>query len=460
MTDSFDSSSSKTSEVDYMKSELDNAKHALAKEHKRYKEQKKIVNDLNLKIQLLEEENRLLQVTRAQTIYKPDEKSGQSIPTIKVTQILSDFDNLLETQSHEISKLMVDRDRLSAVCFKSLSLINTQGMFLNKLKAATTKFIKYACKNGETFDSVLRDFHSLGMDVTSELNYFHRANQVSSIIQSVGGQNNIINNQNASATDTSINIEQVEQILRNLPSTSMNDNSIQIISKYLMQQVQQHKENIQLLEQARLQKLEIEKNLQTIINRLKSGNSKKAGVQDALQAIDDLKKKSIEASRIQSQFKQLIETLASFGDRVENDSDIQRCLSRIRLWLQTPNVDISIIQEVDFLIGMLTTTGVNNNISPGSNKHGCDSIESVGPLVDELDKFRQCIFTPRKERDMASQVRELRIAVSEMRDKLERAERERRNYISKRFGKKLPPCSSWPVICDYIRNNCNNNNKL
>ncbi|EAY21170.1 hypothetical protein TVAG_283390 [Trichomonas vaginalis G3] len=396
-------STTASDETDPMRLELDRVKAKAAQEHAKIKALKKQVSDLTLKNQLLEEENKLLQATRVVPPQKPQE-TVKMIPQTKVTEVLLGFDQLIEQNSKEINKLMNDRDRLSSVCFNSISLISSQEIIIKKFKSATQKLLRFVNHYGETYESIVRDFRSLGIDVSSDLNSINRTYQVNTIINNVSLDNK-----------KKVDSSEIQQILQLLPKTNMNDASLKTVTQYLYQQIDAEKEYKNTIEELSNQKKQVEVDYNTLLAKLCTNQTKKVNLKHAMEQIDIYNQRSKQASNLENLVSNLVDTFASFGDRFDNDPDIQRCLSRIRFWLQGSPAEINIVQEIDFLLGMCLT---EKKVQKVSNTHAYNDDSSCS-FKDH--RYKKCCY----ERNMIRQVKELKESVIDMKDRLEDVNRRK-----------------------------------
>ena len=433
ISDFLSTSTAQSDDPDPIKMELERVKAKAAKDHSKIRSLKKQIADLTLKNQLLTEENKLLQTTRAQPI-QPIQKQpeGKTISQTRVSQVLSEFDSLLEQQSKEINELLSDKNRLSSVCFASLSLLNSQEYYITKFKTATQKLLRYVSKGGETIENVAREFKAIGIDVIPELNVVNRAIQVNSIVS-------MLNTETSKIVDG----KEVEQIIQMLPQTQLNDNAIRVIVQYLVQQINATKEyerNIQTLTKT---KDETEKMLSKLMNKLKPNNTRKFTVTDALNEIENLIERDKRCKSLEQMISSLVETFAQFGLKFDHDPDIQRCLGRIRFWVQNPQSDVNIVQEIDFLLGMCLTerkinevyqnqipvrgTAIRSSIPGQPDQQQRNLMQGYGSGVDFSSDYK----TSRKHHyhnDILQQVKEMKTTVSDMKGRLSEANRDRQYY--------------------------------
>ena len=412
ISDFLSTSTAHSDDPDPLRIELERIKAKSAKDHSKIRALKKQIADLTLKNQLLTEENKLLQTTRAQPQQPaPKQTEGKMISQTRVSQVLTEFDSLLEQQSKEISELISDKDRLSAVCFSSLTLLNAQENYITKFKSATQKLISFVSKSGETLESVARDFKAIGIDVTQDLNTVNRAIQVNNIAS-------LLNTETAKMVDAS----EVEQILQMIPQTQMNDAAMRVVVQYLIQQINASKQYEMTIQNVQKAKDDTDKLLGRLVNKLKPNNTKRFTVADALSEVEKLQSRDSYCRTLESMVSSLVETFASFGLKFDSDPDIQRCLGRIRFWVQNPRSDVNIVQEIDFLLGMCLTERKCQDVL-----RGCTNAQRQSAMAQQycsasgFDCSSDCCQIPRRHYrldDMAKQVQDLKSTVCNMRGRL------------------------------------------
>ena len=408
-SDFLSTSTAISEEPDPLKIELERIKAKSAKDRAKIRELKKQISELTLKNQLLTEENKLLQTTRAQPQQEKPKDAGKMIPQARVSQVLSDFDSLLEQQSKEISELIADKDKLSAICFSSLTLLNAQENYITKFKAATQKLLRFVSKSGETIDSVARDFKSIGIDVSNDLKTVHRSIQVNSITSMLNSE-----------TSKMIDASEVEQIIQLIPQTQMNDSAMKVVVTYLTQQINATKEYERTINEVKKQKEDSDKVLSKLLYKIKPANQKKFSLQDAFEQIDALNKRSEYCTSLESMLSNLVDTFAAFGDKFDHDPDIQRCLGRIRFWIQTPSSDVDIVQEIDFLLGMCLTERKCHAVYYDSSS----SEQSPSDYTSDSYCYRR--KKTHHNKDIIRQIKEMKTTVCDMKGRLYEANTRKR----------------------------------
>ena len=132
----------------------------------------------------------------------------------------------------------------------------------------------------------------------------------------------------------------------------------------------------------------------------------------------------------------LVETFAQFGIKFNHDPDIQRCLGRIRFWIQNQHSDVNIVQEIDFLLGMcLTERKCQEVLQGGYQSRNYSSRPAYGqqrPLIPQYASASEYSSDYRPSRrhhhDMLRQVREMTTTVSDMKGRLSEANRHKQYY--------------------------------
>jgi hypothetical protein len=76
------------------------------------------------------------------------------------------------------------------------------------------------------------------------------------------------------------------------------------------------------------------------------------GSRDAAFELIHVKKGAERLEATTALVRKLVATFESFGGRFRDTPDIERCLVRIRSWLQSDTNDVDVVQEVDFLLGL------------------------------------------------------------------------------------------------------------
>lgn len=398
MSEFFDvTSTSVSDETDPMRMEIERLKAKSSQDNAKIKALKKQVSDLTLKIQLLEEENKLLQTTRVVAPQKKQE-NVKTIPQSKVTEVLLGFDQLIEQNSKEISALLNDRDKLSSICFNSLALISSQELVIQKFKSAIQKLFRFLANSNESVEPVIRDFRTFGIDVSNELNSLKRQIQVTNFVSNI----TIDPKQKVDAKD-------IQQILKFLPQMPMNESSMKTVAQYLMQRVDDEIAYNKMIEELTAQKQSIEKDYQKLLSKL-CEKSKKVNLKHALEQIEAYTRTEKQLNSNETLISNLVDTFVQFGDKFGKDLDIQNCVSRIRFWNQGSIPQIDIIQEIDFLLGMCITERKVKKVM--TDNYNNDS--SSEP------KLKKC----RLEKKIIRQVKEIKENVIDMKDKLEDANRK------------------------------------
>ena len=406
-------SSFKNEEIEELKYELNNLKEKNIKNKEKNFKLKSENEELKLKIKILEEENKILSVTR-QPIYQKPQIIEPSIPTSKISNLLTDFDILLENQSNEISKLTKEKEILSKLCFKSLDLVEEQDKLIQKFKRSIKKLISYICQNGENLNSIQQEFKDIDIDIIKEIPKLENFLNFSIFIDQFKLNSNL-----------KININEIENLLNEIPKIGLNNNSLIIIFNYLKNYIENEKNLNQKINELEIENNEINKSLELIFNNL---NKKfKININEAIEIILILKNNFKENKFKEKILNKLIFTIINFIEKTFQDPDIQKCLNRINLWKETYSNDIDIIQEIDFLMGLCFI---------GRNK-----IKKNNEIFNkELNN----------EKEMLQQILDLKDIVKDMRERLHLADNERMKFIKNKLKNKLPLNSQWTEICDYL----------
>lgn len=130
--------------------------------------------DLKLRIQRLEEENRLLKSTRRTIPPQP----AASISTEVITSAFEDLDNLIAQQSKEIARLSSDRDKLSVMCFRALSIIGDYETSITRSRTAVNRLVKMITNQTEPTESLLIELRKLGFDIPTRITLNKRVDKV------------------------------------------------------------------------------------------------------------------------------------------------------------------------------------------------------------------------------------------------------------------------------------------
>jgi hypothetical protein len=374
-----------------------------------------------LKNQLLEEENKHLQTTRTFAERKTSGKSEILIPSSKISKILSDFDTILDSQTNEITSLIADREKLSSLCLAALSLLSHQERILQKFKAANAKLLRFVGGKEEPYDSVVKDFRALGMDVSGNLASTHRAALVASA---------------ASSADHSdaVGCSEAERIVRMLPPSSMDDASIRTITKFVLQQARLNEESERELVRLRAARNESVELLRRILPK----NARRATAGELLEAVDLVAHRAEECERLAATFTALSDALAA--NAAKAGADCRLPLNRILFWLQNPTAEVDVSREIGALVR-------------GPEEAKSETALSVSTLIADLDAVQGALLAKGGSGGGSSiirQIQRLKRSVNEMKTRLRTWDAERRQFIQAKFGKDMDPETTWPEICAFL----------
>jgi hypothetical protein len=379
--------------------------------HDKYRHLKQLYDDLLLKTQLLEENNKLLEATR---VVQP--QPARSVTTSQVSTILEDFDQLLNVQSSEILKLMEDRDRLSTVCFQSLNLLNRQDSIIGKFRKGFDGLLRFVQNSGESIESVTQDFIALGLDGAALVGIARQTVDVDRLVERLS-----LNR--SGAID-------VSEVLRTV--SRLEKDALEIVTSFVMQQVSKQRQLNEKIESEKQKKRNVMAKLASLIHSIKPSN---ASCQEVFVEINRLKRAADQLARMNGILRQLVRSFESFGSRFPENNELEKCLVRIRSWLQNENNEVDVVQEIDFVLGLCLPA------SPES----CSDSSSVASL--EGTGERRC---QQMDGEILRQIRELKQTVCDMKDQIRASENERRGFITRHFKRILPMSTRWAEICEYL----------
>jgi hypothetical protein len=135
----------------------------------------------------------------------------------------------------------------------------------------------------------------------------------------------------------------------------------------------------------------------------------------------------------------LVATFESFGGRFSNTLDIERCLVRIRSWLQSDTSDVDVVQEVDFLLGLCLPASLERGESESSSTASGD----IRPVAKERQPSQL-------DAEMIRQIRELKKTVGQMKQQIRVSDDERKAFLARHFKRSLPITTRWSEICEYL----------
>ena len=382
----------------------------------KYRALKGQFQEVLLQKQVLEEQNKLLEAMKS---HKPHQPTEQMIPSSQVSQALEDFDALLSSQSDEITKLMEDRDKLSSLCFKCLTAISRQDISLTKLHNGITRLAECAATGCAGYESIKQEFEGFGCDITSIVSLVQRN-------ANVDGMNMIL----ASGSGHRVDQNEVLRILNELPNIAFDSESLHTVTEYIMQQISKEKQMNETLMEEKEKRRKLQAKLMAMTSAVTSGE--RIGVREALSEIERLKRYSAKTQTMTQITNQIVQTFESFGERFPKSEDTEKCLSRIRAWLQHHDCQVDVVQEIDFLLGMCVGSHREMESEPGIEKK---QIEYKSAVPD---------------REMLAQIRELKRSVCEMKRQIRLSDSERRSFISNHCESTLPLTAKWSQICEYL----------
>lgn len=421
----------------------------ITKTQNKYHKLKQDYDELLLQKELLEEQNKLYESTKSQP--KKEKPAEQSIPSSQVSKILSDFDTLLEVQSKEIAQLMNDRDKLSSICFTSIGLISQQEIYLKRFQNSTQKLIQSITSGDTLYDSVIQDYASLGYDIQSVVSSVQRKLDLQQLIESL---NRI--------DMPPIDPNEVVRIINELPDIGVTGNSLQTVTQFIMQQISTQKRLLSEIDEQKSRVKELKSKLAQIIQTCKPAGATKFTAKDVIRRHLELQEKCSKIQKLEDVAHHTVEVFETFGSRFPENSDTQRCLMRIRFWLENPDSEVDVVQEINFLLGLCIPSKVpdqdNSSVLSDSSSSVSALIERIGITKNNIQSNGQAILTQQTtqnqqtsfESDMITQIRLLKKEVIEMKEQIRASEEEKKKFIARHFPKSIPQSTKWPQICEYL----------
>ena len=438
------------------------------------------VNDLQLKNNLLEEENKFLKTSQISP-KKEDDKAKDDEQKKKIYSILSDFDQLFESQGSQISKLIEDREKLVVLAFKALNLLSKQESVINKFKNATSKLASFISNKGETATSASKEFALLGIDITKELDALQRSFYISKI--ATPREDDYI------ISDKEV-LDVVNSIVRNDQTT------IKKVIDYITHQVAEKEELKNQLENEVSNKNQQLKTFKIISKELhlskyfhKNENNKSKQKTSSFSNNEALIKKNREKEYLDlmiGEIKKLKSTARSSADflfiiheviniltkfiRKSNiqDENIQSCLKRLKRWLKAPNIKIDLTNEINFLLTSIYN-GSNKTLIPQISNNNNQLVTKVIPTqaygefypnkdyynINEndsasisVDSVLQNIGKERENQNyFETQINDLSQQVERLQNMLTQQDDERKAFIQNRLKGKVSQNASWKKIC-------------
>ena len=411
----------------------------------KYHKIKQDYDELLLKKELLEEQVKLLQATQQSTKTKTEENT---ISSTQVSKILSDFDTLLDIQGKEIYQLMTDRDKLSNICFSALSVISQQEIYLKRFQNGTQKLIQFMSSSDSSLESVIQDFATLGFDIHSIVSSVQRKMDIQLLVESL---NRI--------DSPPIDPNEVIRIINELPNVNLNGDSLQTVTQFILQQISAQKNLMNEIEEQKMKQHDLKNKLNSILTACKPNTISRNGktqipnqnskftVKDVINRYLEMQEAVSKVEEIKNLSRKIVQVFEAFGSRFPDNSDTQRCLMRIRFWLENPDSEIDVVQEIDFLLGLCIPSKVPE-ADEESTSTLSDSTSSISCLMERIGIAKQNLqtsFTHQQiqapssfENDMLNQIQSLKQEFSDMKDRIRISNEERRRFICRHMQKHVP----------------------
>jgi hypothetical protein len=295
----------------------------------------KSFQDVQLKNQLLEEENRLLRSRKSgEPILAPASDSS------RLSHLLDGFDSLFQSQGEEISQLISDRDRLSNLSFSSLDLISKQDSIIQKFRSAIARLLSFISEGEDSSSSIIKEFASLGIDITREIQQMQSRISIARICSGSSGE--------------PVQDDEILRLVNELPRAAHNPIILERITRYITQQISQ-KENLHKSLQSRNSRIRKLRNERRQLASL-------FAIKRSSQLIETITEKYAEFSDTidtlqgrTSILEEVMNVIVQFSNRFSSDVNVKCCVSRILRWLEAPDA-VDVTQEVNFLLGLLITT--------------------------------------------------------------------------------------------------------
>lgn len=355
-----------------------------------------------IKINVLEEENKLLKAKQSNLDSKNNVEKKKSNQNASIYKTLEDFDKVFELQNHEIKELIGDRDKLVELSYKSIEVIDSQNEIIDKIKANVTLLFKNMAQQIYNNTDIIYNLNSFGIDVNEDVKAIEESMVIPRAIK-IEKKQDIIYDDN------------VLNMINNISKTKFSSESINILLNYILQQIKTRKgieEQIQVIkkENAELNKVknELNKTIDEFMNIFETDNL------DIIKNKVNLMEKQIyfyknEKERINQIFKILMQH--------NNDVNFQCCINRIKRWLTTPESNSEISQDILFLEELIQKNDSNND--------------------EALNKLKK-------------HINQLQVNIDQLQSYIQKSENERKLFIKKNSDLLIPPNSSWIKICNYL----------
>lgn len=430
-----------------------------------------LVHDLQLKNNLLEEENKTL---RASIMPSRPQNSADDENPKKVFSVLNDFDGLLSSQGLQIGHLIEDREKLVILSFNALTLLSKQESIINKFEMATKKLLQFISERGESSVPAIREYSFLGFDISKEIETLQRSFYISKVMKTDDGE--------------VIDDKDILDIVNDLSRNPSNQKTIQKVLNYITHQTQE-KDILrsQLKKEERLKEKEI-KNLLRIFKHLHiSSNNSKNNTADinnqescnydisiVLLEIKKLRKLAHDSYDYLFIIHEIVNILTKSAQRnCHNDENVVYCIKRLKRWLEVPKTRINLCQEINYLINTLSGTyfpydqvqfDLNDNYEYQKNDLNANDVFNVGEDIDlssvsvdsVLNKIEIEKKSQQQSQEIYQQLDELRETVEELRNELLQIDSERKDFIQNNLSGTVSKSTSWKKICLHLLNKLKN----
>jgi hypothetical protein len=214
--------------------------------------------------------------------------------------------------------------------------------------------------------------------------------------------------------------------------------ALETVSAFVTQQVSKQRKLQETIEAEKRRRRALQSRYSAFVSMVNPLGVDSPGSRDIIAEITRLKKGIVRLEVVKGVVRKLVATFESFGSRFPENTDIERCLTRIRSWLQGEESDVDVVQEVDFLLGLCL---------PGQIQ---DSETSSGPASEmSADRDRVPVLS-NFDAEMLKQIRDLKQSVCEMKNQIRLSEEERKSFIVRHLSRQLPMTARWSQICEYL----------
>jgi hypothetical protein len=311
---------------------------------------------------------------------------------------------------------MEDRDRLSAVCFRAVALLNHQETLISRLRNAFDSLSRFSANGGESSDSLAKEFHALGLNLSTVI---------------AGIRPRVHSNE--SPIPGNLEASEVLRVVGDLDASDR-----ELVTAFVMQQVSKQRQLHEEIEDEKHKRRSLQSKYSALVSMLiPTGNA--GGARDFIMEITRLKKAFVSLQQTTGVVRAIVGTFEAFASRFPDNPDIERCLVRIRSWLQSDNSEVDVAQEIDFILGLCL-----------QNREGSSEASSATSEV-AFGRNQQTLMS-HFDAEMLKQIRDLKQTVCDMKEQLRASEDERRTFITKNFRRQLPVNARWLQICEYLLN--------